>query len=120
MKFWTPNCIFHRGNEELNLDASKGRLMMYFSAFSDLHATIEDLVAEGDKVAYRASERATHSGEFMGIPSTGKQITVAEFKIVRIAGGKIVEDGVGRYPGYAPADWRHPPAGTTQEVAPRL
>lgn len=60
-------------------------------AFPDLHATIHDQVAEGDKVATRKTFRGTHRGEFMGIPPTGKEIELLVIDIFRIANGKIVE-----------------------------
>ncbi len=64
---------------------------MMRAAFPDLHSTIEDLIAEGDKVVLRATTRGTHKGEFMGIPPTGKQVTVTEIHIIRFVGGKGVE-----------------------------
>jgi predicted ester cyclase len=67
---------------------------MYLTAFPDLHLTIEDLIAEGDKVVDRQTARGTHQGTFMGIPPTGKQITVTAMNISRIVGGKIVEHWV--------------------------
>jgi steroid delta-isomerase-like uncharacterized protein len=53
------------------LDAFKGYVTMFRTAFPDLHFTIEDMVAEKDKVAWRATTRGTHGGELMGIPPTG-------------------------------------------------
>jgi steroid delta-isomerase-like uncharacterized protein len=63
----------------------------YLSAFPDLHFTIEDQIAEGDKVVTRWTARGTHQGPFMGIPATGKQGTVTGITIDRFANGKIVE-----------------------------
>ena len=60
-------------------------------AFPDTHNVIEDIVAEGDKVAVRWTTHATHRGEFMGIAATGKRIAVTSFGIFRLSGGKIVE-----------------------------
>ena len=60
--------------------------------FADIHSTIEDMVAEGDKVAVRWTWRGTHKGEFMGIAPTGKQVTITGISILRIVGGKIVEE----------------------------
>ena len=62
------------------------------SPFADIRCTAEDVVAEGDKVAVRWIWRGTHKGEFMGIPATGKQVTITGISILRIAGGKIVEE----------------------------
>jgi len=61
------------------------------SAFPDYHQTIEDLIAEGDKVVVRFTATATHKGEFMGIAPTGKQATWMGFEVLRIVGGKCVE-----------------------------
>ena len=61
------------------------------AAFPDGHATIEDMVAEGDKVAKRWTYRGTHKGELMGIPATGKEITMTAITIYRLSGGKVAE-----------------------------
>ena len=63
----------------------------YLNAFPDITATVEDLVADGDKVVARVSYRGTHRGAFRGIAPTGKQITVIGINIFRIANGKLVE-----------------------------
>src|ERR1700759_4153109 len=64
---------------------------MAYGAFPDIRFTLEDMVAEGDKVVYRASARGTHKGEFMGIAATGKQITFTTIVISRITDGKFQE-----------------------------
>lgn len=62
------------------------------SAFPDFKATIEDILAEGDKVVIRMTWTGTHTGgEFMGIPATGKSISIGVIDIIRISGGKAVE-----------------------------
>ncbi|MDY6835131.1 MAG: ester cyclase [Chloroflexota bacterium] len=61
------------------------------SAFPDLHVTLEDLIAEGDKSVARVRIRGTHLGDFMGIPATGKQIDVPGITILRFVEGKVVE-----------------------------
>ena len=60
-------------------------------AFPDLHTSIEDLIAEGDKVVARNTVTGTHQGEYMGLPPTGKSISYKEIFIVRFAGGRIAE-----------------------------
>ncbi len=62
-----------------------------FSAFTNIHVTIDDMVAEEDKIVVRVTANAIHTGEFMGTPATGKRISIMEIRIYRIAGGKIVE-----------------------------
>jgi predicted ester cyclase len=64
---------------------------MFRSAFPDFKATIDDMIAEGDKVVVRGTWSGTHKGEFMGIAPTGKRVSFGVIDIVRIAGGKFVE-----------------------------
>jgi steroid delta-isomerase-like uncharacterized protein len=64
---------------------------MIRSAFPDFEGVVEDMVAEGDKVAARVTIRGTHRGEFMGIPSSGNRIEVTGIDIARFADGKMVE-----------------------------
>jgi predicted ester cyclase len=59
--------------------------------FPDLSVTVEDVMAEGDRVAARVVMRGTHRGEFQGIAPTGKQVKVKAIDMFRISGGKIVE-----------------------------
>lgn len=61
------------------------------TAFPDIVLTVEDLIAEGDKVAARLTFRGRHTGELMGIPPTGKQIMMSALHIWRFEGGKLVE-----------------------------
>ena len=61
------------------------------SAFEHLNVTIEDMVAEGDKVVARFTARGIHSGDFMNLPATGKPITITGIEIFRIKDGKIAE-----------------------------
>ena len=67
-------------------------------AFPDMHETLEDLVAEGNRVMARWTFRGTQSGPFLDIPPTGKQIEITGFSIYYIENGVIVED-------YAVLDW---------------
>ena len=64
---------------------------MLRSAFPDFKATIEHLIAEGDKVVLHMTWTGTQKGEFMGIPPTGKSISINVIDIVRIADGQVVE-----------------------------
>jgi steroid delta-isomerase-like uncharacterized protein len=61
------------------------------TALPDMHSTVDDLLAEGDRVAWRYSLQATHTGPLLGIPATGKPITMTGMSIDRFAGGQIVE-----------------------------
>jgi predicted ester cyclase len=74
-----------------NREGAKQFFVMLHSAFPDLRATIEDEVAEGDKVVARSSWSGTHQGEFQGIPATGKRVTFQVIDIARFENGKAVE-----------------------------
>jgi steroid delta-isomerase-like uncharacterized protein len=91
-KYTSPGFVHHdpsRGdtNREQRVQAS----VMAFSAFPDAVYSLDDSIAEGDKVANRYTLRGTHKGAFMGIPPTGKQIAVKGVNIYRISEGKIAE-----------------------------
>ena len=65
---------------------------VFRSAVPDLHCTIKDLLVSGDKVTARLLFTGTHKGEFMGHAATGKVVRFFAIDILRIRGGKIVED----------------------------
>ena len=64
---------------------------IFREAFPNMNIVIEDMIAEGDKVAARCSVRAKHEGEFLGRAATQSPVDFSGMTIVRIAGGKIVE-----------------------------
>ncbi len=59
--------------------------------FPDLQVTVEDLIAEGDKVVGRNSVTGTHQGDYLGRPPTGRSVTYNEIFIFRFEGGRVVE-----------------------------
>ncbi len=61
-------------------------------AFPDLHARLDEIIAEGEKVMVRWTQSATHTSEFMGIPPTGKRVTWSGINIFRVVDGRIAED----------------------------
>lgn len=63
----------------------------FYAAFPDQTITVEDIIAEDDRVAYRTTVTGTHEGEFQGIPPTGEEIKVEGISIVRIEGGELAE-----------------------------
>ena len=75
----------------LNREALLQELSMFNAAFSDTHIMVEDQIAEGDKVATRVTWRGTQSGNFQGLPPTGKQIAMGAIIVQRIKEGKILE-----------------------------
>jgi steroid delta-isomerase-like uncharacterized protein len=73
------------------LEGAKKKWAMYLAGIPDLRVTIEEMVAEGDKVAVRRSYEGAHCGELLGVPPTGKQVRIGGISIFRLAGGKIAE-----------------------------
>jgi steroid delta-isomerase-like uncharacterized protein len=69
----------------------KEAITTYHTAFPDLEATLDDILAEGEMVAYRWILRGTHLGEWLGIPPTGNHFTASGISVYRIAEGKVVE-----------------------------
>src|SRR5215216_5186355 len=74
-----------------NREGVKRLTVMFRQAFPDSYFTIEDMMAEGEKVATRKTFHGTHQGEFMGILPTGQQVSMGLIDIVRIADGRVVE-----------------------------
>ena len=64
---------------------------VFHAAFPDGNITIDHMIAEGDTVATRLTFRGTHTGDFQGIPATGKKVTVPALDMARYAGSKLVE-----------------------------
>jgi steroid delta-isomerase-like uncharacterized protein len=64
---------------------------MLLRGLPDLHVAVDDVIAERDKVVFRATVTGTHQGEYMGLPPTGKSITYNEIFIFRFANGRLAE-----------------------------
>lgn len=62
----------------------------YFTAFPDLHMSLDELIAEGDSVFLRTTMTGTHDGEYKGLPPTGRHIAAESAEVFRIADGKFV------------------------------
>lgn len=73
------------------IGGAKAAHQIMLAGFPNYQTVIEDMIAEGDKVAARITMSGTNTGSFMGIPPTGKHITFTGIYIARIANGKIVE-----------------------------
>ena len=88
-----PNFVDHgiAGKGFKGPEGFKQYITTLITAFPDLNLTIDDMVAEGDKVAMRLTAQGTHKGDFMGIAPTGKQVTMSGIVIQRIANNKCVE-----------------------------
>jgi len=96
-ELYAPNYTNH---DPANPDQAPGpagftqRVGLYRTALPDLHLTVEDQVAEDDRVVTRWTASGTHQGDLMGIPPTGKSVSVTGMLISRIESGKFVEEWV--------------------------
>jgi steroid delta-isomerase-like uncharacterized protein len=79
------------GAEPLDREAQIERLKGFRAAFPDITIEVEDVVIGDDLIAFRSTMRGTHRGEFLGIPATGRRVTVGLVDMVRIADGEFVE-----------------------------
>jgi steroid delta-isomerase-like uncharacterized protein len=77
-------------------EAFKGFLAGLMEGLPDAVVTVDDMIAEGDKVACRWTMRGTHKGPLFGFPATEKQVEILGFTFYRIAGGRVAEEsGIG-------------------------
>jgi steroid delta-isomerase-like uncharacterized protein len=88
-----PHVIDHNpmADQRPGLEGFKQWMAAVRGSFPDLHGTVEDVVAEGDRIAARMTWRGTHRGEFMGIPPTNRPVTFSAFHVVRFEGGRAEE-----------------------------
>jgi steroid delta-isomerase-like uncharacterized protein len=93
-EIYAPGFVSHEsdGPVERSPEYVKQFVGTYRGAFPNGHTTVEDYIAEGDRVAYRWTFRGTHRGELMGIPPTGEQVAITGITVDRISGGKIGEE----------------------------
>ncbi len=70
----------------------KENISAYRAAYSDARITVDDQIAEGDKVATRWTGRGNHDGDLMGVAPTGKQVKVSGLTLSRLADGKVIEE----------------------------
>lgn len=90
-EFLAENIELHGTGLAPGLEVVKQWLNMFAAAFPDGQMTIEDVVAEGDRVVARNILNGTHQGEMQGIPATGKAVSVPSITIFRLDNGKIAE-----------------------------
>jgi steroid delta-isomerase-like uncharacterized protein len=88
-----PDYVGHEpGEETRGPEGVKQYISMFLDAFPDVSITVEDEIAEGDKVVIRFTGRGTHQGELMGIPPSGNRVEVSSISICRFEGGKVIEE----------------------------
>lgn len=93
-ELYVPDLVQHDPSSAIpveSAEALKHYVHAFMTALPDLHFTTEDLVADGDKVAWRFSSRGTHQGELMGIPPTGRTANVTGMVMFRLQNSKIAE-----------------------------
>ncbi len=83
-------------NRQRGRQGLKDVVRMFESAFPDFRYEVEDVIAEGEKVAVRDVFRGAHQGNFMGIPATGKRVVMEAIYVYRFSGGKLAEHWVAR------------------------
>lgn len=86
-----PDFVIHQADGPGNREAYLQHLSYYAAAFSNAVFTVEEQIAEDDRVVTRGTFGATHSGDFQGMPPTGKRFAVNAVLFDRIVDGKIVE-----------------------------
>jgi steroid delta-isomerase-like uncharacterized protein len=93
-QIYTADCMFRAPTlpEARGCEGRRQLAMGIFAAFPDICYTVQDLIAEGDKVVARWSAAGTHKGEWMGIKPEGKAISGSGISIFRISEGKIAEE----------------------------
>jgi steroid delta-isomerase-like uncharacterized protein len=88
----TPDFAFHvAGFPSMDVEATRQFAAMFYTALPDLTHPLEELIAEGDNVAFRGRYEGTHTGEFMGVPASGRRISVVGVGVFRVANGMIAE-----------------------------
>lgn len=91
--FTTPNFTYQIGGQAArNGSAMEQFILATHSAFPDWHIEIVDMISEDNKVAIRWQGQVTHEGSFIGIPPTGKRITVSGINTYHISNGKVASE----------------------------
>ena len=92
-ELYTSNFVWHEPDQDIQgTEEARQFLSTYLSAFPDMHVSVEDVIAEGDKAVTRWTISGTHQGELMGIAPTNEQIEIKGITIHRIEGDKIAEE----------------------------
>jgi predicted ester cyclase len=90
-ELFAPDFVEHQAGIAPGRDGVKASIQILRTAFPDLHLTVEDVIAEGDKVWLRLAATGTHSGPFMGSAATGHGMKSTVIDIARIVDGRLIE-----------------------------
>jgi len=104
MELFAPNSLWYNPSNSpapMSKEELRELLVMLFNAFSEWNQKIEEIMAVGDKVIARVIAITTHTGEYRGIPATGKKVEYSSIMIFSLEDGKVVEvredvDNLGR------------------------
>lgn len=91
MEFMAPDFVAHVPGGPKNREGFVQHMRFFNMAFSDMQFSILDLITDGEKVVVRTLWRGTQSGDFMGLPPTGKQVEIEAYIVERLKDGKSVE-----------------------------
>jgi steroid delta-isomerase-like uncharacterized protein len=90
-QLFDPDFVEHATPAVMGLEGFRSFIRGLAEGLPDVHLTVADWIAEGDRVVARCSVTGTHNGEFLGFPPTGKPISWTSIHIWRVANGRLVE-----------------------------
>ena len=91
-ELYSSECVIHTPDGEIHgIEGGKQLYAAYTNSFPDVNFTIEDIIAEDDRVAVRYIFNGTHEGKLRGVPATGKHVAVSGSVFFRFADGKLIE-----------------------------
>lgn len=93
-RYYSPDVVYHGTGEMADADFATFQqfIRAVFEAFPGFSVTQEEVLSDGDKVTYINIYSGTHTGDFMGIPATGKAFSIRSIGVARVSVGKIVEE----------------------------
>jgi steroid delta-isomerase-like uncharacterized protein len=90
---FTKDVVMHASpTDVVGIDNARAYYANYLTGFSNISFTIKDVFGQGDKLVKYWNFKGTHTGEFFGIPATGKTVSIDGTTLVRMANGKIAEE----------------------------
>jgi steroid delta-isomerase-like uncharacterized protein len=91
-KIASPDYVWHQtSGQNVSLEQMIELLKSQMVAFPDRNFSVEDILAKGDKIALRYTNKGTHEGDVEGFPATGNKFEITGIEIYRVENGKIVE-----------------------------
>jgi C-1 hydroxylase len=91
MAFWSTSMVHHGRGGTVSADETAAEMRRFLDAFPDLRMELHSVVAEGELVATRMTMNATHTGSYLGLPPTGREVSCTLMGQLRIVDGEVVE-----------------------------